>query len=335
MNADPVLSVRDLAVEIDTDDGGFRPVDGISLKLSPGEVLGLVGESGSGKSLTMMSLLRLLPPRARVVSGSAHFDGRDLLKLSPAELRNVRGKEIGVVFQDPMTSLNPVLSIGRQIAEAIKLHSPGWGWRRPEARATELLEMVEISNPRARARQYPHEFSGGMRQRVMVAMSIANQPKMIIADEPTTALDVTVQAHILDLLRRLQQRTNAGMILITHDLGVVAELADRVAVMYAGKIVEMGDVRSIFRQPRHPYTAGLLRSRPRILGHPGRLEPIPGQPPDLSRRPSGCLFHTRCVIGRARPRCRDEAPELIEESDGHLSACHYQAELTAKPEALA
>ncbi|MCW5716055.1 MAG: ABC transporter ATP-binding protein [Bauldia sp.] len=334
MTAEPLLSVRDLSVEFRTGGRSLRAVEEVSFDLFPGEVLGLVGESGSGKSVTAMSLLRLLAePPARITAGTAHLSGTgDLLKLSPRALRRVRGKEIAVIFQDPMTSLNPVFTVGNQIAEAIGLHRRRREGRPGYLEAEGLLELVEIPHAAVRARQYPHEYSGGMRQRAMIAMSLANDPKVIIADEPTTALDVTVQAHVLEVLRAAQERTGAGMILITHDLGVIAEMADRVAVMYAGRIVEIGSVRDIFRSPRHPYTAGLLQSLPRIDGTSDRLESIPGQLPGLADMPPGCRFHPRCALGAGRRRCQEEKPTLFPSGEaGRAVACHFQDEMPIDP----
>jgi oligopeptide/dipeptide ABC transporter ATP-binding protein len=337
MPDEPVLSIRNLSVDFDTSEGVLHAVDDISFDLYPGEILGLVGESGSGKSVTVMSMLRLLPePPARIAGGKVNFAGRgDLLKLSSGELRRIRGKEIGIIFQDPMTSLNPVLTIGFQVAEAITLHQRRRARKSAHADAARLLELVELPGGRGRARQYPHQYSGGMRQRAMIAMSIANQPRVIIADEPTTALDVTVQAHVLEVLQKVQKQTRAGTILITHDLGVVAELADRVVVMYAGRIVEIGDVHSIFHEPRHPYTIGLLKCLPRIGGGQDRLEPIRGQPPSLLAPPSGCAFHPRCALYRGRAKCREERPSLWDITPRHRSACHFHAEVGAASDRLA
>jgi len=327
--ADPILSIRDLAVEFRTDDGIVHAVDGISYDVFPGETLGIVGESGSGKSVSTMALLGLIPqPPGRIVSGTADFKGTDLLKMSKQELRKFRGDEVAMVFQDPMTSLNPVLKIGFQLGEAIKTHYPKEPDDKIKARVVDLLRLVGVPNPDIRANQYPHEFSGGMRQRAMIAMSIANSPSLLIADEPTTALDVTIQAQVLEVLKNVQAETHAATILITHDLGIVAEMCERVVVMYAGRIVEMGDVYTIFQKPRHPYTIGLMDSLPKLTEDEEWLRPIPGSPPSLINRPSGCAFHPRCFLTQGRPRCHDEIPELrAAESSDHLAACHYSEEL--------
>jgi oligopeptide/dipeptide ABC transporter ATP-binding protein len=328
---DPVLSIKDLAVQFTTDDGVVRAVDGITYDVYPGETLGIVGESGSGKSVSTMSILGLIPqPPGKIVSGEANFKGRDLLKLSKKEIRRVRGNEMAIVFQDPMTSLNPVLKIGYQLGEAIRAHHPDVKDDEVTERVVNLLRLVGIPEPERRYAQYPHEFSGGMRQRAMIAMAISNDPALLIADEPTTALDVTIQAQILTVLKKAQEETNAATILITHDLGLIAELADRVIVMYAGKIVELGDVDAIFAAPRHPYTVGLMESLPRLTVDEDWLRPIPGQPPSLINRPPGCPFHPRCFLSQGRARCREEEPPLKPVTAGigpHLSACHFSDEL--------
>ncbi|MFN2629425.1 MAG: ABC transporter ATP-binding protein [Gaiellaceae bacterium] len=326
---EPLLSIRNLVVEFATDDGTVQAVDGVTYDVYPGEVLGIVGESGSGKSVSTMSLLGLIPqPPGRIVSGEAIFDGRDLLKLKKKQLREVRGNEVAMVFQDPMTSLNPVLTIGVQLAEAIKTHHPEIKDDAVKQKVVGLLRLVGVPNPERRYAQYPHEFSGGMRQRAMIAMSISNSPKLLIADEPTTALDVTIQAQILEVLKEAQAETNAATILITHDLGLIAELADRVLVMYAGKVVENGDVHTIFSAPRHPYTIGLMESLPRVDIDEEWLRPIPGSPPSLINRPPGCPFHPRCFLSQGRARCRGEEPPLRPIDNGeHLTACHFAEEL--------
>jgi oligopeptide/dipeptide ABC transporter ATP-binding protein len=326
---EPLLSIRDLVVEFSTEDGVVKAVDGISYDLFPGETLGIVGESGSGKSVSTMSLLGLIPqPPGKVVRGEAFFKGKDILKISKKELRHIRGNEIALIFQDPMTSLNPVLKIGAQIGEAIKTHHPEEKDERVKERGIELLRTVGVPNPDRRYEQYPHEFSGGMRQRAMIAMSIANSPSVLIADEPTTALDVTIQAQILQVLKKAQDETHAATILITHDLGLIAELADRVIVMYAGKIVELGDVHTIFESPRHPYTVGLMDSLPKLNADDDWLRPIPGQPPSLINRPPGCPFHPRCFLSQGRLRCREEEPPLRPiGGTAHLTACHFAEEL--------
>ncbi len=329
MAAEALLSIRDLAVEFRTEDGIVHAVDGISYDVFPGETLGIVGESGSGKSVSTMALLGLIPqPPGRIASGTAMFQGRDLLKLSPKELRAFRGDEVAMVFQDPMTSLNPVLKVGYQLAETIRTHYPKTPDDAVKKRVVDLLRLVGVPNPDERSKQYPHEFSGGMRQRAMIAMAIANSPSLLIADEPTTALDVTIQAQVLEVLKTVQEETQAATILITHDLGIVAEMCDRVLVMYAGRIVEAGDVLTIFRAPRHPYTVGLLDSLPKLTEDEEWLRPIPGSPPSLINRPSGCAFHPRCFLTQGRPRCREDVPELRDiESAGHFAACHFSEEL--------
>ncbi len=327
--AEPILAIRDLAVEFRTDDGIVHAVDGITYDVFPGETLGIVGESGSGKSVSTMALLGLIPqPPGRIVSGTAMFKGKDLLKLKKRELRDFRGEEVAMVFQDPMTSLNPVLRIGYQLGEAIKTHHPDQPDDKVKERVIDLLRLVGVPNPDTRYANYPHEFSGGMRQRAMIAMSIANSPSLLIADEPTTALDVTIQAQVLEVLKTVQQETHAATILITHDLGIVAELCERVLVMYGGRIVESGDVHTIFRAPRHPYTIGLMDSLPKLTEDEEWLRPIPGAPPSLINRPSGCAFHPRCFLSQGRLKCREETPLLRKaEGDDHEAACHFSDEL--------
>ena len=327
---DPLLSINDLVVEFKTEDGVVHAVDGVSYDLFPGEILGIVGESGSGKSVSTLALLGLIPqPPGRIVSGTAMFKGQDLLRLKKRELRRVRGNEVAMVFQDPMTSLNPVLTVGNQLGEAIKTHFPDEKDDVVRQKVIDLLTLVGVPNPAQRYSQYPHEFSGGMRQRAMIAMAISNSPSLLIADEPTTALDVTIQAQVLEVLKRVQQETDAATILITHDLGIVAEMCDRVLVMYAGHIVESGDVATIFRSPRHPYTIGLMNSLPKLTEDEEWLEPITGAPPSLINLPPGCPFHPRCFL--ARERCRQENPPLaaVEGSD-HKSACHFSEELIGR-----
>jgi oligopeptide/dipeptide ABC transporter ATP-binding protein len=326
---DPVLQIRDLTVEFHTEDGVVRAVTGVSYDLQPGEVLGVIGESGSGKSVSVLTMLGLIPrPPGRVVAGEAVFKGRDLLTMSKRQLRDVRGGPVAMIFQDPMTSLNPVIKVGDQLAEAIQAHNRGVNDDAARRRAIELLRLVGVPHAEQRIHQYPHEYSGGMRQRAMIAMAIANSPSVLIADEPTTALDVTIQAQIIEVLKTAQRETHAAIILITHDLGLIAELADRVVVMYAGRVVEMGDVYTIFNSPRHPYTLGLMTSLARLEGDQDWLEPIPGQPPSLITLPPGCAFHPRCTLSQGRTRCRTEIPPLrkTDESD-HLAACHFAEEL--------
>jgi oligopeptide/dipeptide ABC transporter ATP-binding protein len=316
---EPLLSVDDLRVQFWTRRGTIHAVNGVSFDIAPGETLGIVGESGCGKSVTSLALLGILPRAGKVTSGRAIFDGRDLLHLSDRQLRGVRGKEIAMIFQDPMTSLNPVLTIGRQIAEALETH---FGMKRKAAqqRAAELLDRVGIPAADKRVRDYPHQFSGGMRQRAMIAMALACRPKLMIADEPTTALDVTIQAQILDLLRELVAEENAALILITHDLGVVAGMCERVNVMYAGLFMETGSAAQLFTEPRHPYTVGLLQSIPRLDAARGeRLHPIEGIPRDMLSPPQACPFQPRCRY--EVELSRTEVPPLEEIGPGHKVAC--------------
>jgi oligopeptide/dipeptide ABC transporter ATP-binding protein len=326
--SEPLLSIRDLSVSFRTRSETVRAVDGVSFDVYPGETLGVVGESGSGKSVTMLSILRLLPHTARVVtSGQALFRGRDLIRASGRQLRSIRGREVALVPQDPMSCLDPVLRVGNQLREAIRAHHAA-PRAEQRSRAIDLLNTVGLPQPERRYSQFPHEYSGGMRQRAMIAMGIANGPSLLIADEPTTALDVTIQAQIMDVLRAAQRDANASLVLITHDLGLIAEMADRVVVMYAGHVVESGDVETIFARPRHPYTVGLLASLPQTSGDEKWLRPIPGTPPDLARVPPGCPFHPRCQLSRGRDRCRTEMPVLrAADAPDHLSACHFSDEL--------
>ncbi len=319
MTPEPLLRIEDLVTVFEGAEGALRAVDGVSLEIAPGETVGLVGESGCGKSVLALSVLRLLPrPQARVAAGRVVWRGADLLALPDPAIRRVRGKEIAMIFQEPMTSLNPVLTIGSQIEEAIRVHEPvgrdeAWG------RAVDLLGRVGIPNPAGRARDYPHQLSGGMRQRVMIAMALSCGPSLLIADEPTTALDVTVQAGILDLLRRLQKESGMAVLLITHDMGVVAEMARRVLVMYAGQIVEEAGVSDLFERPLHPYSAALLESVPRLDAPRGRLRAIPGAVPDPRAFPAGCRFHPRCPI--AVPECRDAVPPLEAKAPARRARC--------------
>jgi peptide/nickel transport system ATP-binding protein len=323
----PVLSVSGLTTRFRTQTGDVTAVNGVSFDVYPGETLAIVGESGSGKSVTVMSLLDLVAkPAGRVVGGTALFEGRDLLQMPASELRKVRGSGIAMVFQDPMSALNPVMSIGAQITEALKLHDRKLSARQARERTVELLAEVGLPAPEASFRQYPHEYSGGMRQRALIAMAMANNPKVLIADEPTTALDVTIQAQILRLLRRLGRLTNAATILITHDLGLVAELADRVMVMYGGRAVECADVQTLFRQPRHPYTIGLLSSRPRLDMDVRELRAIRGQPPNLAAMPAGCAFQPRCDRSGGRALCTEQVPALRPAGGSHTAACHFPDE---------
>lgn len=324
----PILSVRDLWVEFQSDGGNVQAVNGVNFDVLPGKTLGIVGESGSGKSVTVMSLLGLVPsPPARLIRGQAEFLGRDLLKLHRRDLTKVRGKKIAMIFQDPMTSLNPVLSVGFQLVETLRIHNRSLSRAAARARAIDLLELVGVPDAQARVRQFPHEFSGGMRQRAMIALAIANEPDLLIADEPTTALDVTIQAQIIDVLQTAQRETGAAMIVITHDLGVIAEVADQVAVMYGGRVVESGSTGDIFYRPRHPYTVGLIGSLARLDVELKRLAPIPGQPPNMKQPPEGCAFHPRCSVMKERDECRTVRPELATVGEAHLSACHFSTEV--------
>ena len=318
--SDALLQVKNLSTQFRTERGVVKAVDGVSFDIVPGETLAIVGESGSGKSVTALSLLRLIAdPPGRIVAGEVIFEGRDLLKVSEAEIRAMRGNRMAMIFQEPMSSLNPALTIGLQVAEPINLHrrTP---WAKALDKAKELLSRVRIPDAEGRIVAYPHQFSGGMRQRIMIAMGLGCDPKLIIADEPTTALDATVQAQILRLLKELTHDTGAALILITHDLGLVARYADRVCVMYAGRIVETAPARDLYERPRHPYTRGLMASVPRLDAPSGRrLVPIKGQPPDLANLPQGCAFQARCSY--AMERCRSEAPPLAAVSDRHFKAC--------------
>ncbi|MBT4487598.1 MAG: ABC transporter ATP-binding protein [Rhodospirillaceae bacterium] len=319
-----LLEIEDLQVQFFTSDGIVEAVGGISYHIDAGETVAIVGESGCGKSVGAMSLLRLIPePPGKIANGRALFEGRDLLKLSNADIRNVRGREIAMVFQEPMTSLNPVFSVGRQLTETLLRHTNASEAEAKE-RGIELLNQVGISDPARRLTQFPHHLSGGMRQRVMIAMALSCEPKLIIADEPTTALDVTIQAQILELMKNLSERLGVAQLIITHNLGVVARYAKRVNVMYAGKIVETGTATEIYHNPRHPYTLGLLASVPRLDQPRGtKLVPIEGQPPDLTRLGDGCAFRPRCRF--ATERCANEIPNLRSVESNHMSACwHFE-----------
>jgi peptide/nickel transport system ATP-binding protein len=320
-----LLEVENLQTHFGTPDGVVRAVEGLSFHIDAGETLAIVGESGCGKSVTSMSILRLIQEPPGKMRGAIRFNGRDLLTLPEAEMRKLRGGDIAMIFQEPMTSLNPVLTIGRQIGETVRLHE-GMSAREAEARAVDMLTLVGIPAPGRRVREYPHQLSGGMRQRVMIAMALACNPKLLIADEPTTALDVTIQAQILDLMRDLKTRLGSAILLITHDLGVVAEMAQRVVVMYAGRKVEEGSVGEIFANPQHPYTRGLLGAVPKLgsslVGHGrSKLAEIPGQVPSLRQRIVGCPFASRCLS--ATDLCREIAPAVEEKRPGHRVACHY------------
>ena len=320
--AERLLDIKGLKTYFYTEEGVVRAVDGIDLHIERGETLGVVGESGCGKTVTALSIMRLIAiPPGKIVEGQMLWMGRDLVTLPPAQMRKVRGKEISMVFQEPMTSLNPVFTCGEQIAEAIRLHE-GLGRRDAMAKTVEMLKLVHMANPERRVKEYPHQLSGGMRQRVMIAMALSCNPKLLIADEPTTALDVTIQAQILDLLNELKAKIGMAVLLITHDMGVIAETAQRVMVMYAGKVVEEAPVKALFKEPLHPYTQGLLRSIPRIdlaATKKQRLEAIPGVVPSLLNLPKGCKFEPRCP--HAMPVCKDQDPVLKEVRPGHRVSC--------------
>jgi oligopeptide/dipeptide ABC transporter ATP-binding protein len=324
-----LLDVQSLQTHFSTSGGVVRAVDGVSWDVQEGETVALVGESGCGKSVSALSVMRLVAaPAGRIIGGRILFKGRDLLTLSEEEMRRLRGREMAMIFQEPMTSLNPVLTVGRQLTEGVEIHL-GMDAAAARRRASELLSMVGISDPERRLPQYPHQFSGGMRQRMMIAMALACNPSLILADEPTTALDVTIQAQILELLKELSRKLGVAMLIITHNLGVVARYADRVNVMYAGRIVERGTARELYANPRHPYTLGLLNSVPRLdVPRRQRLEPIDGQPPDLTRLPPGCAFGPRCAF--RVDRCVSEIPPLRAiEPGGHVTAC-WEAEKVIK-----
>jgi oligopeptide transport system ATP-binding protein len=320
--ADKLLDVKDLKMYFYTRDGVVKAVDGVSYDLEPGQTLGVVGESGSGKSVTALTLMQLVPmPPGKVEGGEVLFRGKSLLTMKEDDIRKIRGNEIAMIFQDPMTSLNPVYRIGHQIAESLILHK-GMSNRQAMDRSVELLELVGIPKAKARLKDYPHQFSGGMRQRVMIAMALSCDPAILIADEPTTALDVTIQAQILELMEELQQRTGTAIIMITHDLGVVADMADNILVMYAGRMVEFGTCDEVFYRPSHPYTWGLMDSIPRPdADAKGQLCPIKGQPPSLVNVPTGCAFHPRCP--HAKEICRIKEPEIRTIEGKHVAACHF------------
>jgi peptide/nickel transport system ATP-binding protein len=334
--AEPLLEVKNLKVHFPTEDGLVKAVDGVSFSVAPGETLGVVGESGSGKSVSFLTVMRLVTRREARIEGEVLFRGQDLLKIPDEEMRHIRGAKISMIFQDPLTALNPVHRVGNQISEVFQVHR-GTSKKEGFEEAVNLLQLVGIPQPRDRARQYPHEYSGGMRQRAMIAMALALNPDLLIADEPTTALDVTVQAQILDLIDRLKEEFSAAVVIITHDLGVVAEHCDDIMVMYAGRIAEFGDRRDIYYGAHHPYTWGLMQSISRIdQSRTERLKPIKGQPPSLINVPTGCPFNPRCPY--VMPICRRERPLLIPVNGHHASACHLplvEKERILKEEVLA
>ncbi len=314
-----LLEVKDLRTYFYTDDGVVKAVDGVEFEVKAGETIGIVGESGCGKSITAMSILRLIQsPPGKIVSGEILFEGEDLVKVSEKRIREIRGNSISMIFQEPMTSLNPVFTAGYQIEEILKLHQ-NLDEKEAREKAIEMIRMVGIPNPERIADEYPHQLSGGMRQRIMIAMALACRPKMLIADEPTTALDVTIQAQILDLMNDLKEKLNTSIMLITHDLGVIAEMADHVIVMYSGKVVEDAPTIELFENPKHPYTIGLMSSIPSLAKEGQRLETIPGVVPNPLYLPKGCYFHPRCKY--ATSECREVQPELVEIAPGHKSAC--------------
>ncbi len=335
-SSDRLLEVTDLKTYFDTDEGVVKAVDGVSFHLDKGETLAVVGESGSGKSVTSLSVMRLIPtPPGRIASGQMLFEGQDLARKSERDMRRIRGNDISMIFQEPMTSLNPVYTVGDQIAEAIVLHQ-GKSYRDAMKVAVDMLDLVGIPEPGKRVKNYPHQMSGGMRQRVMIAMALSCGPKLLIADEPTTALDVTIQAQILDLMRKLQREIGMSILFITHDLGVVAEIADRVVVMYAGRAVEEGDVNDIFARPQMPYTLGLMNSIPRVdraAEHQDRLEAIPGNVPNPLYLPEGCAFHPRCRFATAE--CKEAIPSLEDTGNGHMVRCIRWKDLDLKQEMVA
>jgi len=318
--AEPLLAVKNLRTQFFTEEGVVNAVNGVSYDVMPGEILGLVGESGCGKTVSALSILRLIPsPPGKIVEGEIMFEGENILKMDDEEIRHIRGNKIGMIFQEPMTSLNPVLTIGRQLTETLELHLK-MDKQGATQRAIELLEMVGIPEAKSRIGDYPHQFSGGMRQRVMIAMALSCNPKLLLADEPTTALDVTIQAQILELLTRLTRELGTAVIIITHNLGVVARYADRVNVMYAGRVIETATAAELYANPRHPYTLGLLRSVPRLDEiRKEKLDPIEGMPPDLIHMDSGCPFRPRCRF--QVERCKTENPPLISVGDAHSAAC--------------
>jgi peptide/nickel transport system ATP-binding protein len=329
---DAYLSVRDLRIHFDTDDGVVKSVDGLSFDLARGRTLGIVGESGSGKSVTSLGIMGLHRTAKAKISGEVWLDGEELIGAPPDAVRRLRGRKMAMIFQDPLSAMHPYYTIGNQIVEAYRVHHRGVPKRAAAERAIEMLDRVGIPEPRKRFRDYPHQFSGGMRQRAMIAMALVNNPELLIADEPTTALDVTVQAQILDLIRDLQQEFGSAVVMITHDLGVVAEVADDLLVMYAGRVVERGTAEKLFGQPQHPYTWGLLGSMPRMdRERTDRLNPVKGSPPSLINVPSGCAFHPRCPYATLTGGSSETVvPELREVAEGHVAACHLSDEDRAR-----
>lgn len=328
MTGSPLLQVHGLKTIFKTGRGTVKAVDDVSFEIGEGETLALVGESGCGKSVTSLSILRLIQePPGKIIGGEIHYKGQNLLKLGKKEMRKVRGNDISMIFQEPMTSLNPLFTVGNQIGEALRLHQ---GMNKKDARekCVDMLDLVGIPDPQSRVSNYPHEMSGGMRQRVMIAMALACNPNLLIADEPTTALDVTIQAQILDLIRNLKEKMGMALLLITHDFGIVTEMADRVGVMYAGKMAEYGSVENIFNNPRHPYTVGLLNSIPGVEKKGERLNTITGNVPDLLNLPSGCSFQGRCPL--VSDQCRRDDPELKEIEKGHQTRCWHSDKVTRK-----
>jgi len=326
----PLLEIEDLTIDFQSLDGTVRALYGVDLTVNEGEMVGLVGESGCGKSQTCLAVPGLVHPSGTVRASRILFDGDDLLKYTDRQMRGLRGNEISMIFQEPMTSLNPCLSIGEQLSEPLLLHQ-GLSWAEARERVIDMLGRVGISDAAQRVREYPHQLSGGMRQRAMIAMALICEPRLLLADEPTTALDVTVQAQILDLMLRLRDETGAAVLLVTHNLGVVAQTCDRVCVMYAGRIVESGTAARIFENPEHPYTRGLMQSVPRLrppAGAPQKLEAIPGVVPSIAAMPSGCPFHPRCRY--AEPLCAETMPAPVELEDGHEALCHFAGQLDAK-----
>ena len=318
--SETILKVEDLKTSFMTSSGEVQAVRGVSFEVHKGEILGIVGESGSGKSVTSMSILRLLADTARIKNGKIEFEGTDLTKVSDKQMREIRGQKIAMVFQDPMSSLNPLIPVGKQVAEMIHVHHPEMKRDELQAATLELFREVRIPEAEKRLKSYPHEFSGGMRQRVMIAMALANHPDLLIADEPTTALDVTIQKQVLLLLNRLKQDMKTGILFITHDLGVVAQIADRVIVLYSGSKVEEGATRQIFENPLHPYTNGLIAAVPNVDSDEFEIRPIPGTFPSITEEIGGCRFHPRCPY--ATERCRQEVPQALEYEPGHFVACH-------------